>query len=147
MFTTRFAQADIVLLDDILAALDVHTARWVVDKCLNGHLLAGRTVLLVTHNLAIIGGLAERVVVVSSQGVASVCETTHDAITHDPPLRSDTTEGDNVLGQKLDKRTDEPNELAMPASCKLIAGEEVAIGHVSFFTSEAENTSRKASKH
>lgn len=33
----------------ILAALDVHTAKWVVDKCLKGDLIQGRTVLLVVR--------------------------------------------------------------------------------------------------
>lgn len=35
----------------ILAALDVHTARWIVDKCLRSPgLLGGRTVLLVVSH-------------------------------------------------------------------------------------------------
>ena len=138
MFTTRSAQAGIVLLDDVLAALDVHTARWIVDKCLNGPLLAGRTVLLVTHNLAMIGRLAERVVIVSSHGVASVCETVDDAITHGPLLRPDAAEEDNAIEQKLDDRIEEPKEPVMSASGILIADEDVAFGHVSFTAGEAE---------
>ena len=35
------------ILLQILAALDVHTSRWIVDKCLKGDLLAGRTIILV----------------------------------------------------------------------------------------------------
>jgi hypothetical protein len=31
----------------VLAALDVHTAKWVVEKCFKGDLIRGRTVLLV----------------------------------------------------------------------------------------------------
>jgi ABC-type phosphate/phosphonate transport system ATPase subunit len=42
-----YSPAKIVLLDDVLAALDVHTAKWVVDKCFKGDLVRGRTVLLV----------------------------------------------------------------------------------------------------
>ena len=41
-----YSRAEILLLDDILAALDVHTARWIVDKCIRGDLVRGRTVLL-----------------------------------------------------------------------------------------------------
>ena len=38
----------------VLAALDVHTARWIVDKCFKGDLIRGRTVLLVvSHALAL----------------------------------------------------------------------------------------------
>lgn len=31
----------------VLAALDVHTSRWIVDTCFKGELLSGRTVILV----------------------------------------------------------------------------------------------------
>lgn len=34
-----------VLLDDPLAAVDSHTAKHLVDKCLNGPILAGRTIV------------------------------------------------------------------------------------------------------
>ena len=47
-----YSPAQILLLDDVLAALDVHTARWVVEKCLQGDLVRDRTVILVvSHNL------------------------------------------------------------------------------------------------
>lgn len=59
-----YSSADILLLDDVrysilrdgplandilqvLAALDVHTGRWIVDQCFKGDLVRGRTVLLV----------------------------------------------------------------------------------------------------
>jgi ABC-type bacteriocin/lantibiotic exporter with double-glycine peptidase domain len=42
-----YSRSEVVLLDDILAALDVHTAQWIVDECLKGPLMVGRTVVLV----------------------------------------------------------------------------------------------------
>lgn len=59
-----YSKAEILLLDDVgpmfvtsyiwrltlcqvLAALDVHTSRWIVDHCFKGDLVHGRTVLLV----------------------------------------------------------------------------------------------------
>jgi len=42
-----YSQAQVLILDDVLAALDVHTAKWIVEKCLQGDLVRGRTVLLV----------------------------------------------------------------------------------------------------
>ena len=42
-----YSRAQVLILDDILAALDVHTAKWIVQKCLQGDLVRGRTVLLV----------------------------------------------------------------------------------------------------
>lgn len=42
-----YSSAEIILLDDVLAALDVHTARWIINNCFTGDLVRGRTVLLV----------------------------------------------------------------------------------------------------
>jgi ABC-type nitrate/sulfonate/bicarbonate transport system ATPase subunit len=44
-----YADTDVVLLDDILAALDAIVARKVFERCILG-LLAGKTRLLVTHS-------------------------------------------------------------------------------------------------
>ncbi|SCZ98055.1 BZ3500_MvSof-1268-A1-R1_Chr3-3g06545 [Microbotryum saponariae] len=44
-----YSQSEIVLLDDVLSAVDSTTVAAVVENCLNGPLLAGRTVVLVTH--------------------------------------------------------------------------------------------------
>ena len=45
-----YSSADILLLDDVLAALDVHTAKWIIDKCFKGDLVRGRTVVLVVRH-------------------------------------------------------------------------------------------------
>lgn len=38
----------------VLAALDVHTAKWIVDKCFQGDLCKGRTIILVvSHRLCV----------------------------------------------------------------------------------------------
>ncbi|WVQ70586.1 hypothetical protein IAR50_000105 [Cryptococcus sp. DSM 104548] len=43
-----------VLLDDPLAAVDSHTAKHLTDKCLNGPILQGRTVILVSHHVELL---------------------------------------------------------------------------------------------
>jgi ABC-type nitrate/sulfonate/bicarbonate transport system ATPase subunit len=63
-----YSSAEVLLLDDILAALDVHTAVWIAKKCLKGDLVRDRTVLLVTHNVALVSPLAEYVVALGSEG-------------------------------------------------------------------------------
>ena len=63
-----YSRAQTILLDDIFSALDVHTAKWVVDKCLRGDLLPGRTVLLVTHNIALTAPVASFCIELSSDG-------------------------------------------------------------------------------
>lgn len=45
-----YSSADILFLDDIFAALDVHTARFIIESCFSGELIRGRTVLLVVRN-------------------------------------------------------------------------------------------------
>jgi ABC-type nitrate/sulfonate/bicarbonate transport system ATPase subunit len=47
-----YSSAQTVLLDDVLSALDAGTSKLVVEKCLKGEVLAGRTVVLVTHQYA-----------------------------------------------------------------------------------------------
>ncbi|KAI8065795.1 P-loop containing nucleoside triphosphate hydrolase protein [Gongronella butleri] len=46
-----YSRANIVLMDDILSAVDAHTARHIYDHCLTGALMHGRTQILVTHHV------------------------------------------------------------------------------------------------
>lgn len=46
-----YSRSPVLLLDDVLAAIDSHTARKLVDECLCGDLMRGRTVVLVTHHV------------------------------------------------------------------------------------------------
>ena len=43
-----------VLLDEVLSAVDTHTAQTLINKCIFGPIMRGRTVLLVTHHLALV---------------------------------------------------------------------------------------------
>jgi len=56
-----------LLLDDVLSAVDMHTTRRVVDKCLADSLLEGRTVMLVKY-VAMTSSLAANVVEIASDG-------------------------------------------------------------------------------
>ena len=46
-----------MILIKVLAALDVHTARWIVEKCFKGDLIRGRTVLLVVSHAFLSAGI------------------------------------------------------------------------------------------
>ncbi|KAI0687745.1 P-loop containing nucleoside triphosphate hydrolase protein [Cytidiella melzeri] len=48
-----YSQASIILLDDPLAAVDMHTAQHLVKHALSGPLAVGRTILLVTHHITL----------------------------------------------------------------------------------------------
>ncbi|KAG8737179.1 hypothetical protein FRC10_008487 [Ceratobasidium sp. 414] len=49
-----YSRTQVVLLDDILSAVDSHTAKDIVNQCLLGPLMAHRTVVLVTHHVDLI---------------------------------------------------------------------------------------------
>jgi ABC-type multidrug transport system fused ATPase/permease subunit len=63
-----YARSDIILLDDILSALDLHTAQFIVENLLRGTLAKDRTILLVTHQIALVKPVAEFMVTLSMNG-------------------------------------------------------------------------------
>ncbi|KAK0481769.1 P-loop containing nucleoside triphosphate hydrolase protein [Armillaria novae-zelandiae] len=48
-----YSEAKCILLDDPLAAVDMHTAQHLVENCLSGSLVKGRTIILVTHHIGL----------------------------------------------------------------------------------------------
>ncbi|KAK7042717.1 ATP-dependent bile acid permease [Favolaschia claudopus] len=46
-----YSRASVLLLDDVLSAVDAHTARHLYHSCLKGVLMEGRTVILVSHHV------------------------------------------------------------------------------------------------
>jgi ABC-type multidrug transport system fused ATPase/permease subunit len=68
-----YSPAQTILLDDVLSALDAGTAKTVVEKCLRGDILAGRTVVLVTHHLSLVASAAKKVIVLADGCVVSDC--------------------------------------------------------------------------
>ncbi|KIY66891.1 P-loop containing nucleoside triphosphate hydrolase protein, partial [Cylindrobasidium torrendii FP15055 ss-10] len=61
-----YSAADILILDDVFAALDAHTSKWIVEKCFQGPLVQGRTVIMVSHNLPLLTPIAEHMVIVEN---------------------------------------------------------------------------------
>ncbi|CEQ42894.1 SPOSA6832_04771, partial [Sporobolomyces salmonicolor] len=57
-----YSRASLVLLDDVLSAVDAHTSAHIYEKCLKGPLLKGRTVLLVSHQVQLVAPGAAYVV-------------------------------------------------------------------------------------
>lgn len=131
-----YSRSSIVLLDDVLSALDVHTIKWIVEKCLAGKLLQGRTVLLVTHNLAVTEHLAKKVIRLSIGGVAKVLppKEVKEAVADDTPLVEQLDQLDDAIEEEGSIGDDETTlmDAAVSSKGKLIVDEEVALGHVSF---------------
>ncbi|KAF9476386.1 P-loop containing nucleoside triphosphate hydrolase protein [Pholiota conissans] len=63
-----YSPAKVLLLDDVLAALDIHTTQLIIEKCFGGELMKGRTVVLVTHNGAMAKTIATHVVRMGHDG-------------------------------------------------------------------------------
>ncbi|KAF8594789.1 hypothetical protein BDV93DRAFT_501773 [Ceratobasidium sp. AG-I] len=49
-----YARTQVVLMDDVLSAVDSHTAEHIVNKCLLGPLMQHRTVVIVTHHVDLV---------------------------------------------------------------------------------------------
>ncbi|KAJ3557434.1 hypothetical protein NM688_g1473 [Phlebia brevispora] len=125
-----YSPAEILLLDDVLAALDVHTARWIVQKCFRGDLVQGRTVILITHNLALVAPIADHVVAlrdgrIISQGPLSI------ALEKDEELALEIqTEPSEALEKEDSIDSTEAKPTGDKSAGKLVVAEEVSEGRV-----------------
>ncbi|KAJ3801154.1 hypothetical protein GGU11DRAFT_770568 [Lentinula aff. detonsa] len=126
-----YSKAEILLLDDVLAALDVHTARWIVEKCLTGDLMQGRTIILVTHNIAVTRPIAGFVVAIKEGRIESQ-GTVLEALGRDSVLAEEARKEQQVIDKAGDK-VDEQFPVEEPKTDgKLIVAEEIQEGHVNW---------------
>ncbi|RDX45542.1 P-loop containing nucleoside triphosphate hydrolase protein [Lentinus brumalis] len=129
-----YSSAEVLLLDDILAALDVHTSRHIVDKCLKGDILRGRTIVLVTHNVAMVSPVADFVVDMGSDGRILSQGSLSSALSRDSKLLKEIQEEQKELEkaeQEIDKVDDTEKVVdAKQIAGKLVVAEEVEEGHV-----------------
>ncbi|KAJ9106750.1 hypothetical protein QFC19_003062 [Naganishia cerealis] len=124
-----YSSSPILLLDDVLAALDLHTTKFIVDKLFRGDLLEGRTVIVVTHHVSLMKPVSDFVISISPDGVVG-CPEPIDRTEH-PGSNSETSSTimDSVLldeNKGLDVIHREPT-----GSGKLLIGEDKAQGKVS----------------
>lgn len=131
----------------VLAALDVHTAKWIVDKCFKGDLIEGRTIILVvrptistnssishstqTHNVAMASPIADFVVSIGADGRILSQGTLSKALASNKKLSAELKEESDEI-RKADDEVDatEPDEPAKKGDGKLVVAEEIAEGHV-----------------
>ncbi|KAF5311665.1 hypothetical protein D9611_009497 [Ephemerocybe angulata] len=131
-----YSRAEVILLDDVLAALDVHTSKWVVSKCLQGDLVQGRTVLLVTHNIALAGPIADFIISVTPDGVVTSREQDVSAAL----AAERRMDPENTYGSAMDADlTIEPHQEQLncvgtdkKSNGKLVVAEEIQHGNVSW---------------
>lgn len=65
-----YSRASILLLDDVLSAVDAHTAKHLAERLLAGPLIEGRTLLLVSHNVQLVGPQMDKVVYLEDRRIA-----------------------------------------------------------------------------
>jgi ABC-type methionine transport system ATPase subunit len=137
-----YSRAEVVLLDDVLAALDVHTAKHVVERCFRGPLLRGRTVLLVTHNVVMTAPVADYVISLGVDGRVRSRGTVKEALARDSVLKRELAQEEKELKKAEDVDSEDESAAAaaevVPAQTgdgKLIMKEEIAEGHVSWAAS------------
>lgn len=142
-----YSAAEVILLDDVLAALDVHTARWIIKKCFQGDLVQGRTVLLVvsghihpsvlfakleqTHNVAMALPTAGYVVTLSSDGRVASHGPVQEVLDKDAELQKELEESeatDEKADEVVDAKAEEQPK--KKGDGKLVVAEEIAEGHV-----------------
>ncbi|KAJ3501228.1 hypothetical protein NLJ89_g9435 [Agrocybe chaxingu] len=132
-----YSDKEVLLLDDVLAALDVHTSQWVVEKCFAGELMKGRTVVLVTHNVPMARKVATHVVKIGQGGLI----LGHGPIDKVLPPSEGIPDGEPLLvaaDEAVEKDTGNAGAASSVAaireqtteSGKLVVEEEVEVGHV-----------------
>ncbi|KAG8894151.1 hypothetical protein FRC00_009436, partial [Tulasnella sp. 408] len=127
-----YSSAEILLLDDIFSALDVHTSRWIVDKCLRGDLVKGRTVLLVTHHVAMLAPVADFVVSIGFDGRILSQGQASDALQKDADLAAEAEEDQEIVEKrgKVESLEGSDKPKNGTSTGQLIAAEEIVEGHI-----------------
>lgn len=64
-----YSRAGVIYLDDVLSAVDAHTAHFIMENCLQGPLMADRTILLVSHHTALVSPGAAYIVALENGDV------------------------------------------------------------------------------
>ncbi|PPR03510.1 hypothetical protein CVT24_006998 [Panaeolus cyanescens] len=134
-----YSSAQIILLDDVLAALDIHTSQWIVKECLQGDLIRGRTVILVTHNVALAAPIASFFVAIDINGVVKEAGTSFSSVLASVPALGQELEAEKDASEDPQKEAgtssvDDSQDAERKAAGKLIAAEEIQEGHIPWKT-------------
>lgn len=91
-----YSRASVILLDDVLSALDVHTSKFIVDNLFKGSLIKNRTIILVTHHVGLASQVAEFLLTVEdgrvrSQGSISELKRVQSGLFKEPEGQGEST--------------------------------------------------------
>ncbi|KAJ7042972.1 multidrug resistance-associated ABC transporter [Mycena alexandri] len=114
-----------------LARAIVHSAKWIVEKCFAGDLIAGRTVLLVTRNIALTRSISQFAVSLGLDGRVMSQGTIHDALKVNEKLSIEASDDQARLESAPDEiNTFDISDKKSSTSGKLIMPEEIVQGNV-----------------
>ncbi|KAI0085670.1 multidrug resistance-associated ABC transporter [Irpex rosettiformis] len=127
-----YSNAAVLLLDDVFAALDTHTSKWIVDQCLQGELLRGRTIILATHSLALLTPVAHFVVSLNPDGSINSQGTLKRVLEKEAALVLAEADNDSELADESEKAEAQLSKSTGSGTedGKLVTEEETAEGHV-----------------
>ncbi|EJD03804.1 P-loop containing nucleoside triphosphate hydrolase protein [Fomitiporia mediterranea MF3/22] len=146
-----YSDAKCLLLDDPLAAVDMHTARHIVEFCFKGDIVKGRTVILATHHISMCLPVASYIVELSSGKVIRQGTVTELQASGQLKTVLDTEDGTTAAEDEFSDRTtkkpeNEVHEMGVmesdnhhwsqksPMKGKLVEAEYRAEGRVSLTT-------------
>ncbi|EIW83220.1 multidrug resistance-associated ABC transporter [Coniophora puteana RWD-64-598 SS2] len=81
-----YSRASVILLDDVLSAVDAHTAHHLYHECIKGELMHGRTIVLVSHHVQLASSGAGYVVALDNGRV--IFQGDRDAFQASPVMDS-----------------------------------------------------------
>ncbi|PPR02009.1 hypothetical protein CVT24_011132 [Panaeolus cyanescens] len=153
-----YSRASILFLDDVLSAVDAHTAHHLYHECLSGDLMKGRTVILVSHHVQLCAPGASYIVALDngrvefegtkedfnkSDVIKTLVQSTHAEGTSDLPEKELLEEVEQkVLSEEPESHTQSETSSTVastPASVKLerkpprklVEEEKRAVGRIS----------------
>ncbi|KAH8835448.1 hypothetical protein DL96DRAFT_1730898 [Flagelloscypha sp. PMI_526] len=128
-----YSSKPILLLDDVLSALDVHTSKWIVEECFSKELVQNRTVILVSHAVALCRPIASYVISMDINGRVRSRGSASETLTGSKIAKEVKEEKETL--RKAAEEIDPQSEAATAskkADGKLILAEETAEGHLSW---------------
>lgn len=105
-----YSRASTLYLDDVLSAVDAHTAHAIMENCLRGPLTADRTVLIVSHHTALVAPAAAYIVALENGDVkfaGTRAEFVEGGLMKE--LDAEDPESQPTIGEETEEKTVEEN--------------------------------------
>ena len=135
-----YYDADILILDDPLSAVDAHVGRTIFEECICGGLMAGKTRILVTHHLHVLTQVDLILVMQSGQLVqrGTFDELFRSATPFSDLLRQYTggrdEEGDGIPLKQITPNEPKEKKLAKDVEAKSHAAEDYRVSPHVYYT-------------